>query len=173
MHFLLANHDLAQIQGEGIMKAGTSVCEAFTAGVKRDFDDRGDAVSIAIGEFLLSLPLAVRAPNGSFSATASQPTARSRITISRSLSGRSPAGLPPPDGPVYQLIWGRNMQPRHAADFASKVNANILVTGHQPQDTGYFVNGDRHLITRLRTQPGVFLSQSISEIRHDDRCFGR
>ncbi len=31
VHFMLANHDLAQIQGEGIMKAGLSVCEAFTA----------------------------------------------------------------------------------------------------------------------------------------------
>ena len=32
VHFLLANHDLAQIHGEGIMKAGLSVCEAFTKG---------------------------------------------------------------------------------------------------------------------------------------------
>ena len=30
VHFLFANHDLAQIHGEGIMKAGLSVCEAFT-----------------------------------------------------------------------------------------------------------------------------------------------
>ena len=29
VHFLLANHDLAQIHGEGIMKSGLSVCEAF------------------------------------------------------------------------------------------------------------------------------------------------
>ena len=66
VHFLLANHDLAQIQGEGIMKAGLSVCEAFTAGVKRDFGDRGDAVSFAVSDFLLTLPLAVRCPNGLF-----------------------------------------------------------------------------------------------------------
>src|SRR6187455_676607 len=39
VHFLLANHDLAQIHGEGIMKAGLSVCEAFNSGVKRDFGD--------------------------------------------------------------------------------------------------------------------------------------
>ena len=36
VHFLLANHDLAQIHGEGIMKSGLSVCEAFYNGVKRD-----------------------------------------------------------------------------------------------------------------------------------------
>ncbi len=37
VHFLLANHDLAQIFGEGISKNGVSVCEAFTAALKRDF----------------------------------------------------------------------------------------------------------------------------------------
>src|SRR3954469_18084220 len=66
VHFLLANHDLAQIQGEGIMKAGVRVCEAFNAGVRRDFPQGGSGVTVAITEFLLSLPLAVRAPNGLF-----------------------------------------------------------------------------------------------------------
>ena len=40
VHFLFANHDLAQIHGEGIMKSGLSVCEAFNKGVKRDFASR-------------------------------------------------------------------------------------------------------------------------------------
>src|SRR5262249_5763741 len=62
VHFLLANHDLAQIHGEGIMKAGLSVCEAFNAAVKRDFKDRGTLVTVAITEFLLTLPLAIRCP---------------------------------------------------------------------------------------------------------------
>src|SRR5207248_5518779 len=50
VHFLLANHDLAQIHGEGIMKAGMSVCEAFTAAVKRDFEDHQPMVTLAITE---------------------------------------------------------------------------------------------------------------------------
>src|SRR6476619_2745292 len=66
VHFLLANHDLAQIHGEGIMKAGLSVCEAFNAAVKRDFAERHMLVTVAITEFLLSLPLAIRCPNGLF-----------------------------------------------------------------------------------------------------------
>src|SRR3982751_5703035 len=67
VHFLLANHDLAQIHGEGIMKAGLSVCEAFNAAVKRDFKDRGTLVTVAITEYLLTLPLAIRCPgNGLF-----------------------------------------------------------------------------------------------------------
>jgi hypothetical protein len=164
VHFLLANHDLAQVQGEGIMKAGLSVCEAFTAGVRRDFGDRADAVSIAISEFFLSLPLAVRCPNGLFFChslpTDSQIEAFDFTVFDRPLSG--------PDymrrtGPVYQLIWGRNMTPATAEKFGDMVGANILVTGHQPQDTGFGVNGDRHLILASDHNQGVFLPLKLSE----------
>ena len=50
VHFLMANHDLAQIHGEGIMKAGISVCEAFNAGVRRDFPTGSSSVTVAITE---------------------------------------------------------------------------------------------------------------------------
>jgi hypothetical protein len=164
VHFLLANHDLAQVQGEGIMKAGLSVCEAFTAGVRRDFGDRADAVSIAISEFFLSLPLAVRCPNGMFFChslpTDSQVEAFDFTVFDRPLSG--------PDymrrtGPVYQLIWGRNMTPATAEKFGDMVGANILVTGHQPQDTGFGVNGERHLILASDHNQGVFLPLKLTE----------
>src|ERR1700733_11590178 len=55
VHFLLANHDLAQIHGEGIMKAGLSVCEAFNSAIKRDFGEHHTLVTVAVTEFLLTL----------------------------------------------------------------------------------------------------------------------
>jgi hypothetical protein len=158
VHFLLANHDLAQIQGEGIMKAGLSVCEAFTAGVKRDFAAGGDAVSFSISEFLLSLPLAVRCPHGLFFChslpTDSQIAGFDFTIFDRALTGRDYLRK---TGPVYQLIWGRNMSPATAAKFAEQVDAKILITGHQPQDTGYATNGDHHLILASEHNQGVFL----------------
>ncbi|MGD0389370.1 MAG: hypothetical protein ABSC42_10495 [Tepidisphaeraceae bacterium] len=136
VHFLLANHDLAQIQGEGIMKAGFSVCEAFTAGVKRDFGAGGDAVSFSISEFLLSLPLAVRCPHGLFFChslpTDAQIATFDFTVFDRALNGRD---YQRKTGPVYQLIWGRNMSPATAAKFAEAVFAKMLVTGH-PQIRG-------------------------------------
>jgi hypothetical protein len=164
VHFLLANHDLAQVQGEGIMKAGLSVCEAFTAGVRRDFKDRGDAISIAISEFFLSLPLAVRCPNGLFFChslpTDSQIDTFDFTVFDRPLSGQDYMRR---TGPVYQLIWGRNMTPATAEKFGDGVGASILVTGHQPQDTGYGVNGDRHLILASDHNQGVFLPLKLNE----------
>lgn len=162
VHFLLANHDLAQIHGEGIMKAGLSVCEAFTAGIKRDFDMEATGVNLAITEFLLSLPLAVRAPNGLFFCH-SLPTDDQVPGFDYTVFDRPLVG---PDyrrrtGPVYQLIWGRNVTAAGASAFASHIGASVIITGHQPQDKGYFVNGDQHLIVASDHNQGVFLPLTL------------
>jgi hypothetical protein len=163
VHFLLANHDLAQIHGEGIMKAGMSVCEAFTAGLKRDFGDVYHRVNVVVTEFLLSLPLAIRAPSGLFFChslpTDSQIDKFDFTVFDRALTG--------PDykrriGPVYQLIWGRGVTPAGVDQFLAKVNATMVITGHQPQDTGFSPNGDKHLIIASDHNQGVFLPLDLS-----------
>lgn len=167
VHFLLANHDLAQIHGEGIMKSGLSVCEAFNAGVRRDFGNRFTEVTVAMTEFLLSLPLAVRTQSGLFFChslpTDEQIAAFDYTVFERTLTG--------PDyrrrtGPVYQLIWGRNVTPAGVEQFAGRVGANLIVTGHQPQENGYFINGDKHLIIASDHGQGVMILLDLAE-RYD------
>lgn len=164
VHFLLANHDLAQIHGEGIMKAGASVCEAFTAGLKRDFGRDGyHKVNVALIEFLLSLPLAVRSPSGLFFCH-SLPTDAQVETFDFTIFDRPLTG---PDykrrtGPVYQLIWGRGVTPAGVDRFLSAVNAQTVVTGHQSQEMGFLANGDRHLILASEHNQGVFLPLDLS-----------
>jgi hypothetical protein len=167
VHFLLANHDLAQIHGEGIMKAGISVCEAFTAGVKRDFPVGATGVNISISEFLLSLPLAIRCPNGLFFCH-SLPTDDQIKTFDFTVFDRPLTG---PDyarrrGPVYQLIWGRNFTSTGVEEFLAKIGADIVITGHQPQEMGYAVNGERSLILASDHNQGVFLPLDLAE-RYD------
>lgn len=158
VHFLLANHDLAQIHGEGIMKAGLSVCEAFNAGVEKEFKTKGHIVLAAISEFLLSFPLAVRTPGGIF-CSHSMPTEQQLPQFDYDIFNRELMG---PDyarrvGPVYQLIWGRNIAPAAVAQFAQNVGAKVVITGHQPQESGFAVNGPQHLIIASDHNQGVFL----------------
>ena len=164
VHFILANHDLAQVHGEGIMKAGLSVCEAFNAGVERDFGDRHVLVQAALSEFLLSFPLGVRCPNGVFFChslpTDSEISSFDVSVFNRPLTG---ADYKRRVGPVYQLIWGRNISPEAAGRFADKVGAKIVVTGHQPQESGYLVNGPRHLIIGSEHNQGVMLQVNLSQ----------
>ena len=163
VHFLLANHDLAQIHGEGIMKSGTSVCEAFTAGLKRDFGAVYQRVNISLIEFLLSLPLAIRAPNGLFFCH-SLPTDLQIETFDFTVFDRPLIGTDYKRrvGPVYQLIWGRGVTPIGVDLFLEKVGASMVITGHQPQDSGFSANGERHLIIASDHNQGVFLPMDLS-----------
>ncbi|MGE5608464.1 MAG: metallophosphoesterase [Bacillota bacterium] len=174
VHFLLANHDLAQIHGEGIMKGGYSVCEAFSAGIKEVFGARADHVEVAVKQFLLSLPLGIQTPNGIFCCHSlpidSQLEGFDFNIFHRPLTGPDYARKV---GPVYQLIWGRHMSSEAAAKFADKMEASILVTGHQPQEEGYQVNGPRHLIIASDHNQGMFLPISLSEKYDMDQLVAR
>ena len=163
VHFMLANHDLAQIHGEGIMKHGLSVCEAFTAGLKRDFGSPYHRVNVALSEFLLSLPLAIRTTTGLFFCH-SMPRDDQMETFDFSLFDRPLTGedYKRRTGPVYQLIWGRGVTPPGVDQFLAKVEAEMIITGHQPQDSGYLVNGERHLIIASEHNQGVFLPLDLS-----------
>ena len=164
VHFLFANHDLAQIHGEGIMKAGLSVCEAFTAGVKRDFADQATAMNVAITEFLLSLPIAARTQSGIFFSH-SMPTDEQMDAFDYTIFDRPLGGedYQRRKGPVYHLIWGRGITPAGAEKFLEKVAAKLIVTGHQPQESGYLVNGEKHLIIASDHSQGVFLPIDLSK----------
>lgn len=163
VHFLLANHDLAQIYGEGIMKAGLSVCEAFTAGVNRDFGAEGERVTAAITDFLLSLPLAIRCANGLFFSH-SLPTDAQIEKFDYSVFDRPLVGADYQrrTGPVYQLIWGRGVTPAGVEMFAREMDVRMIITGHQPQESGYAINGDRHLIIASDHNQGVFIPLDLS-----------
>jgi hypothetical protein len=164
VHFLFANHDLAQIHGEGIMKAGQSVCEAFTAGVRRDFAQRATSINVVITEFLLSIPLAARTHTGILFCH-SMPTDEQMEKFDYTIFDRPLSGddYLRRKGPVYQLIWGRNITPAGVERFCEKVDARLIVTGHQPQETGYLVNGDKHLIIASDHNQGVFLAIDLAK----------
>ncbi|MEM8873701.1 MAG: metallophosphoesterase [Planctomycetota bacterium] len=166
VHFILANHDLAQIFGEGIMKAGLSVCEAYTKGIKNHFGETGGAlVESVMTEFFLALPLAVSTPGGTF-VCHSLPQDEQIDDFDYTVFKRE--RLKKPDyqrrtGPAYQLIWGRNMSPATTEKFAENVGANVIITGHQPQDSGFMVNGDKHLIIASDHAQGVLLPIDCGE----------
>jgi len=164
VHFLFANHDLAQIHGEGIMKAGLSVCEAFTKGVKRDLATKASSMNVAITELLLSFPLAARTQHGLFFSH-SMPADDQMETFDFSVFDRPVTGddYLRRKGPIYHLIWGRNISPAAVDKFLENVDASTIVTGHQPQEMGYALNGGKHLIIASDHNQGVFLSIDLSQ----------
>jgi hypothetical protein len=164
VHFLLANHDLAQVFGEGIAKGGSDVCEAFRKGLKRDFPERYHFAESAISEFLLSLPLAIRTQNGLWFSHSlpreDQVESFDFSVFARELSGDD---YKRKTGAAYNLIWGRGIRETGVDLFAEEIGAELLITGHQPQESGFEVNGSRHLIIASDHNQGVFLPLSLED----------
>lgn len=145
VHFLLGNHDLAQFTGNEITKEGQGVCKSFDLGLQHAFGADWSEVADAIDEFLRSMPLAARCPNGAF--------------LSHSLPSPDRVGLFDPavldrpwqeadlkrGGAVYELVWGRRQNPETLEAMAALLQAEVFITGHQPIDEGFLVDG-RQLI---------------------------
>ena len=137
--FLLGNHDASQVTGGEITKDGCGVCEAFTKGVRYAFGDDGDEVLAAVGEFLLSAPLAVRTPGGvlmshSLPCPDKADDAQVEIlhrpcTLDDLRRGRS----------GYEWVWGRRQDAGLVDTLAEKLGVEFFVLGHYHIETGYEV----------------------------------
>jgi len=46
---------------------------------------------------------------------------------------------------------------------ATAVQADLMLTGHQPQEMGHATNGDKHLILASDHNQGVFLPIDLSQ----------
>jgi len=137
--FLIGNHDASQVTGGEITKDGRGVCKAFAEGVRYAFADDGDEVLAAIGEFLLSAPLAVRTPGG--------------VLISHSLPSpheADEAGVEILHRPCalddlrrgrngYEWVWGRRHDAEQVEALADALGVEFFLLGHYHIEAGYEV----------------------------------
>ncbi len=166
VHFLQSNHELAQLTGYVIAKNGRMVLDEFRDAVEISYGvDRADLVLAAIDEFLASFPLAVRAPNGVFMSH-SLPNVHNMdefdpSVFDRSLSREELAS----NRTVFHLVWGRRHTTEHIESLARMLNAEVFITGHQPQETGHAHLFERLIILASNHNHGTFLPFDLSKRR--------
>ncbi len=173
VHLLLGNHELSQLLGEGILKDGVSVIEAFDAGVEFIFADDADDVRLAMCEFLRSLALAVRCPNGLF-CSHSLPSQRWIDSFDVTLLDRIPTEQDlHVDGHAYNLVWGR----RHTDEVYTKLSrawgVEHFLMGHQPADMGFECAGEHLLILASDHSHGMVLPIDLSRRYTLDELVGQ
>ncbi len=164
IHFLQSNHELAQLQNHQISKGGRIVTDDFDRGVAEVLgtNDIDEALQ-AIDEFLASLPLAGRTPNGVFLAH-SLPDAAYMDQFDTNCLHRAPNDIDMREGgSVYQLVWGRRYSPTVLDQFSKAYDVSLFVVGHQPQEFGFEVKLDRVLIIASDNNHGVFLPIDCSK----------
>lgn len=142
VHTLLANHELAQIAGAGIVKDGLNVVDAFNDGVDYVFGGDAPAVTGAINDFIRSMPLGLRlrTDGGELLCTHSLPGPDLIDRFDPAILEREvdEADYAPRRGSAHLLVWGRE----HTADLLHALAARWgvvgFVLGHEKAEHGWF-----------------------------------
>jgi hypothetical protein len=164
VHFLLGNHDLAQITAREISKGGTASIANFNKWIFSQFGaEAGAKIIEKISEFLISFPLATKCANRLwFSHSLPSPLAMDDFDFSIfDRDWRAEDMIP--RGSVYETVWGRSHYPDQLKELADILNVDFFVLGHQGQEEGYAAFNDRLIILASDHGQGCFLPIDLSK----------
>jgi hypothetical protein len=159
VHYLPGNHELAQFTNRPIGKGETTCNAEFRFGVEAAYGV-GPAREIydAYMDLFRRLPLAVFTPN--------------RVAVSHSLPAKkympvfdarkleaeeyAPEDYLP-GGSVYALVWGRDTSLETVTEYLRRVDADFLISGHIPLETGSQMPTEKHLIVDCSATPAAYV----------------
>lgn len=185
VHTLLANHELSQIAGAGIVKDGVSVVEAFNAGVEYVFGGAYDDVTAAMGEFIRSMPLALRwretvdplaghpCPGGRRDLVCTHslpdPVLMDRFDAGVLDRPMIDADYAPRRGSAHILVWGRGHQPEHLQQLATQLDAGLFVLGHEKAPEGVLFRPPNTVVLNTDSANASVLELTPSDARTIER----
>lgn len=156
VHFLLSNHELAEMTDYPILKSKKMLNLLFRLGMQAMYGPATEKVREAMVGFLRSCPLAVRLP-GDVVICHTLPEDVDRRGFDRSILDRP---LEPLDyrehGEVFDMMWGRDYRVENAAAFAKSIGAKVLIHGHDPCPEGYRVPNDLQVILDCCCEQGRY-----------------
>lgn len=156
-HFILSNHELAELTDYPILKSKRMLNLSFRLGLEEAYGPAADQVRKAYCEFIGTCPLAVRLANGVF-ISHSLPEQLDRRSFDRGVFDRpyEPGDLTE-HGEVFELVWGRDHRADNAHAFAAMVGASILIHGHEPSPQGFHAPNDTQLILDCCGEHGSYV----------------
>lgn len=161
VHTLLANHELAQVLGSGIVKNGVKVVEAFNDGLERAYGDRAADVAAAIERFVYSMPLALRChtPRGDILCAHSIPGSAVMPKFDAGVLSRelTPDDYTPRSGAAYLMIWGRGYDAEQIEDLVERWGVAMFILGHEHAENGAELRPPNVLVLNSDHERGVYL----------------
>lgn len=163
VHFLLSNHELAELTDYPILKSKKMLNLMFRLGMQEMYGPATEKVRAAALAFIKSCPLAVRLDNGVFiSHSLPEETDRRRFPVD--IFERELDALDYKEhGDVFRLVWGRDYRPENAAAFAKLVGADVLIHGHDPCPAGFRAPNDRQIILDCCSDKATYLIIPVAE----------
>ena len=146
VHFILGNHELAELTGYPIQKNGQMLNLLFQLGMQQMYGPAADRVGQALLGFLRSCPLAVRLTLGVL-ISHSIPEWTDVRAFDTTIFTRE---LDPSEfqdrGAIFELVWGRDYRSANARAFARQIAARLLITGHEPCPEGFALPNPHQII---------------------------
>ena len=179
VHVLLANHEIAQLSCTPVAKDGVRCNEAFDEAIDAAFGDDAANVREAVGEFLRSLPLAVRfrcaGVKGDVVCAHSLPGIEMMSTFD---FGALERDLTPDDfgtrtGAARAMTWGRAHEPAQIAELAAKWNARLFILGHEKAEQGWTIISPQAIVLNSDHEHGVYARLDLTrELKAEDVARG-
>ncbi len=163
VHIVMGNHDTAYIDQSEVMKNGKEMNTSMRSALSRQFGSDSQAVDLAIRQFLFSQPLAVRCENRLW-ISHSLPSDR---YVSKFDDGIFHRELKINDvvkpGSAYLLTWGRKHLQKTLTEMAHRLDVDLFILGHQPQEQGWLKAGENLLIIASDHNHGVLLPVDLTK----------
>jgi hypothetical protein len=175
VHYLPGNHELAQFTNRPIGKGDTTYNAEFRHGVEAAYGlSAAKEIYDAYMDLIGKLPLAIRTGNRVF-LSHSLPAAKHLAVFDAGIFERS--SFKPedylPGGSIYAVVWGRDTSQSTVNEYLKRVDADLLITGHIPLETGFQAPNDNQLIVDCSTFPAAVCTFPADKpIRHADLLAG-
>ena len=157
VHFILSNHEMAELTDYPISKGQKMLNLVFRYGLQEVYGPAAERVREAYLPFIKSCPLAVRLP-GDVVVCHSAPENVDQYSFDCSILDRP---LEPLDyqehQPLFKMLWGRDYRPENAAAFARLAQARVLIHGHDPCREGFKAPNDIQLILDCCSKPASYV----------------
>lgn len=172
VHFILGNHELAELTDYPIQKNKQMLNLLFRLGLQQMYGPSTEKIREAYSQFLLSCPLGVRLPEGIF-ITHSVPNLDAR-PFDCTIFQRRPEPTEYFDrDSIFELVWGRDYRPENVAAFATMVEARVLINGHEPCADGFCTPNQHQVILDCCAEKACYVILPVGHPLTQEEIVGR
>ncbi|MEM1330705.1 MAG: hypothetical protein AAGG07_09110 [Planctomycetota bacterium] len=167
VHVLLANHELAQIAGSGVVKNGVRCVDAFNEAIDHTFAEDAGPVHEAVNTFIRAMPLALRCstPHGDLLCSHSLPAPGMMASFDTGILSRelTEEDYVPRVGSAYKMVWGRGYDADQLEDLTERWGINLYILGHEHAHSGVAVVEPNAVVLNSDHERGVCLPIDLDE----------
>lgn len=171
VHYLVGNHELAQLTKRDIAKNDfTSLNQLYLAGVQSTYGEKFEEIYKAYEDFWEVLPFAIRLPNQIMLSHTMPPAKQiDKFQLETLMKPTRTMEELTLGGSFHSIVWGRDMSEATAAKYMEKVHARFFIAGHIPCEEGVVFPNPYQCIIDSKDEDGcMLLLPTNKEVAHGE-----